>query len=91
MGVISTVQSNDSDAFSLPPYRQYQIRFHSIREGGGEEGGGEGERGREREGDRKSVGEGKSVDLGGRRIIKKKNNHNHITLTFSSANRFHAT
>src|SRR3712207_9498584 len=35
--------------------------------------------------DRKSVGEGKSVDLGGRRIIKKKNNYSSTTyLSYTS-------
>ena len=61
------------------------------RDGGGEGGGGrrggggrERERGRDRERERKSGVEGKRVDLGGRRIIKKKQNTHNDHDTHSS-------
>ena len=52
------------------------MQWLSMREGGSGGSGGWGGWGRgvKMHGDRKSVVEGKSVDLGGRRIIKKKTN-----------------
>src|SRR3989442_14180168 len=57
-----------------PAARPRYLRGGAVREGpGGEPGPGRGVRGAgRRQEDRKSVGEGKRVDLGGRRIIQKK-------------------